>query len=61
MAKASVSAVIGAFADDVWKVVGEFGGIANWHPAIAKSELGPGKPGDAVGSTRTCTLGDGAS
>jgi len=60
MAKASVSAVIGASADDVWKVVGEFGGIANWHPAIAKSELSPGKPGDAVGSIRTCTLGDGA-
>ena len=60
MAKASISAVIGASADDLWNVVGEFGGIANWHPAIAKSELAPGTPGDATGSIRTCSLGDGA-
>ena len=60
MAKASVSAVIGASADDLWAVVEEFGDIANWHPAIAKSELAPGTPGDQTGSIRTCSLGDGA-
>ncbi len=60
MATASVSAMIGASADDLWAVVGEFGGIANWHPAIAKSELAPGTPGDQTGSIRTCRLGDGA-
>ena len=46
MAKASVSAVIGASADDLWAVAEEFGDIANWHPAIAKSGLAPGTPGD---------------
>ncbi len=30
-------------ADVVWKKVGDFCGIANWHPAIAKCELSHGK------------------
>ncbi len=30
-------------ADVVWKKVGDFCGIASWHPAIAKCELSHGK------------------
>lgn len=59
MAKASVSSVIGGSVEDVWKVVGDFGGISNWHPAIAASTIVDGS-GDAAGSVRECTLGDGA-
>lgn len=58
MAKASVSSVIGGSVEDVWKVVGDFGGISNWHPAIAASTI-VGGAGDAAGSVRECTLGDG--
>ena len=60
MAKASVSTMMGASAEDLCAAVGEFGGITNWHPAIAKSELAPGTPGDQTGSIETCSLGDGA-
>ncbi len=59
MAKASASSVIGAPVDDVWKVVGDFGGISNWHPAIQASAIEGGGAGDATGCIRECTLGDG--
>lgn len=39
-------------ADDVWNVVSDVGAIADWFPAIESSS--------ASGSTRSCTVGDGA-
>lgn len=57
MAKASASSVIGGSVEDVWKIVGDFGGISNWHPAIAASGIVSGD--GAAGSIRECTLGDG--
>jgi hypothetical protein len=41
--------------DAVWKKVGDFCGIANWHPAIAKCELSADK------KQRTLTLKDGGT
>ncbi len=58
MAKVSASSVVGGSVEDVWKVVGEFGGISKWHPAIAASAIVSGD-GDSAGSIRECTLGDG--
>lgn len=44
-------------AADVWKAIGEFCAIADWHPAVAKCEMSK-----ADGATwRTLTLGDGAT
>lgn len=44
---------------DVWKKVGDFNGLNNWHPAIAKSEIVKGNNNE-VGAHRKLTLGDGA-
>ena len=41
--------------DAVWQKVGDFCGIANWHPAIAKCELSADK------KERTLTLKDGGT
>jgi len=42
-------------ADAVWKEVGDFCGIANWHPAVAKCELSHGN------KIRTLTLKGGGT
>ncbi len=42
-------------ADAVWAKVGDFCGIANWHPAVAKCELSHGK------KIRTLTLKGGGT
>lgn len=47
-------------ADQAWKVLREFGGIADWHPAILKSRL-EGESGDLrVGEIRRLAIADGA-
>ncbi|HIJ61787.1 MAG TPA: SRPBCC family protein [Rhodospirillaceae bacterium] len=53
--KKSVSVAAGA--DEVWKTIGGFCGIAEWHPAIAKCELS--KKGSAV--LRTLSLNGGGT
>jgi Polyketide cyclase / dehydrase and lipid transport len=50
------SVKLDASAESVWKAVGEFCAISDWHPAVAKCEIS--KEGDAT--FRTLTLGDGA-
>jgi hypothetical protein len=56
MAEVKVSGVIGGRVEEVWVVVGNFGEIAHWVPALAKSELAPGATGSQVGDKRTCTI-----
>ena len=41
MAKVSVCGNFTTSADQVWSLIGKFGGIANWHPAVKKSNLTP--------------------
>lgn len=50
-------AEINANADELWELVGEFGGLQNWHPAVVSSEL-TGTGMDA-GDKRVLMLGDG--
>lgn len=38
MAKVSASTVLPVSADMVWSMVGRFNALADWHPAIEKSE-----------------------
>ena len=61
MAEIRVSGVIRGRVEEVWLVVGDFGAIADWAPALAKSELAPGATGRQVGDGRTCTIDGGPS
>ncbi len=56
--KVSQSVTIRAKPDAVWKVAGDFGGIAAWHPDVAKAE---GTGGNAEGATRKVTLKSGGT
>lgn len=47
------SAEIAAAPDKVWAAIGDFCGIASWHPVVAKCELSEDK------KVRTLTTGDG--
>lgn len=60
MAKAYASAVIDAPIETVWKMVRDFNGLPNWHPAIARSEIEDGLSGSDVGCIRSFYLTDGA-
>ncbi|KQO52064.1 MULTISPECIES: SRPBCC family protein [unclassified Methylobacterium] len=56
--KVDQSIAIAAKPDAVWAVVGDFAGISNWHPDVAKS-VGTG--GNASGGRRTLTLKNGGT
>ena len=55
MAKVSVSQKIPANAQQVWDMIGNFNGLADWHPGIQKSQLEEG------GTVRRLTLPDGST
>ena len=61
MAQALASAVIEAPVEAVWAAVRDFGALAAWHPAIAKSEIEQGHDPDVVGCVRKLTLKDGGT
>jgi len=46
---------LSAPADEVWRVVRDFGAIAEWTPPIADADVS----GEGVGAERTLTLADG--
>lgn len=53
------SAGLPCSADQAWKVLRDFGGIAAWHPAIVKSDI-EGQAGILrVGAVRRLALADG--
>lgn len=54
--KIDQSVSIKAKPDAVWKVVGDFGGIKNWHPDLEKSV---GEGGNKEGGSRTLTFKSG--
>lgn len=49
---------INAPANKVWAIVGNFGDMGAWHPAVAKTEITGGTNNEA-GATRVLTLQDG--
>jgi hypothetical protein len=53
-AEVKEAAEIAAAPDKVWAPIGDFCGIANWHPVVAKCQLSEDK------KVRTLTTGDGA-
>lgn len=51
------SKTIAAPAADVWAVVRDFDGLANWHPAVASSEISEGE-NNTPGAVRYLMLAD---
>jgi len=52
--------VINASPSTTWKMIGDFNHLDVWHPVVVNSEITAGG-GDAVGSVRKLTLGNGAN
>ena len=50
MTDVKMSATLAANADEIWKLIGGFNALPDWHPAVEKSELKDG------GSERRLTL-----
>ena len=58
-AKVSETVVVDAAPDAVWKIVGDFGGLPGWHPAVAKVEIIKGS-NNTPGAVRDITTKDNA-
>ena len=57
MTKVRMETKLNTPADTLWKTVGGFNALPNWHPGIAKSETS----GEGKDSTRTLSLAGGGS
>lgn len=55
MAKVSMTTDLNASADQVWKLIGGFNALPDWHPSIEKSEL------TEEGQTRTLSIAGGGT
>ncbi|MFQ5626790.1 MAG: SRPBCC family protein [Methyloligellaceae bacterium] len=55
MAKVSMSTDLNVSADQVWKLIGGFNALPDWHPAVEKSEL------TEQGQTRTLSIAGGGT
>ena len=55
MAKIKMKTDLNVAADEVWKLIGGFNSLPDWHPAIEKSEL------QEEGSTRRLSLAGGGT
>lgn len=55
MPRPYASSVIDASPEDVWALVRDFGGLADWHPALDTCEIEPGPPSPQVGAVRRLT------
>ena len=53
MAKVSMTTNLNASADQVWKLIGGFNALPDWHPSVEKSDL------TEAGQTRTLALAGG--
>ena len=60
MTEVYASTIVPAPIDEVWDVVGDYGGIAKWHPAVNDTQIKEGPAADQVGSIRQCELDGGA-
>ncbi|HEY2203916.1 MAG TPA: SRPBCC family protein [Pseudonocardia sp.] len=59
MPKPYASGVVPASADEVWQIVRQFNGLAEWHPVIAESKIESGSAQE-IGAVRRLTLADGS-
>ncbi|MFG2832440.1 SRPBCC family protein [Streptomyces sp. NPDC048434] len=61
MPETFASAVVPGDAAAVWRTVRDFGSLAAWQPAVARSDLRDGGASDRVGSVRSLLMADGAT
>lgn len=61
MAKVTVSSVIDAPVEDVWKVIRDFNGLPSWHPRMVESHIEDGLAADKIGCVRNFKLVSGAT
>jgi uncharacterized protein YndB with AHSA1/START domain len=61
MAKVTVSSVIDAPVEDVWKAIRDFNGLPSWHPRMVESHIEDGLPADRIGCVRNFKLVSGAT
>ncbi|WP_406288065.1 SRPBCC family protein [Embleya sp. NBC_00896] len=52
----SRSAVIAATPEKVWAVVGDFGGLADWHPVVPPSSIEGGGDANTPGAIRAFAI-----
>lgn len=55
------STIMDAPVEAVWRVIRDFNGHDQWHPAVATSQIERGQPSDRVGCVRNFRLADGAN
>ncbi len=60
MVKVRCSTIVDAPIEEVWRLLRDFNGHEDWHPAIAESRIEGGLSGDQVGAVRRFALHDGA-
>lgn len=60
MIKVHVSTIINAPLSKVWKIVSDFNGLPNWHPAAGESRIEDGKANNEIGCVRNFSLSDGS-
>ncbi|MFQ5995820.1 MAG: SRPBCC family protein [Acidiferrobacterales bacterium] len=60
MPKVFVSSVLNAPVNEVWKVIGEFDAVPEWHPDIKECNIENFMSCDTVGCMRDLTMPDGA-
>jgi len=60
MTQVYISSVINAPAPEIWRVVRNFNGLADWTPFVADSRIEQNLPADQVGCIRNFTLKTGS-
>lgn len=58
MIKVMVSTIIDAPLSEVWRIVSDFNGLPNWHPAAGESRIEDGKANNEIGCVRNFSLKD---
>ncbi len=59
MVKVRKSIIVDAPVEAVWRLLRDFNGHADWHPAVAESRIEDGRLSDQIGCVRRFTLSDG--
>lgn len=57
MTKVSMTTELNVPADEVWKLIGGFNAVSDWHPAVTKSQT----EGEGQGSVRRLSLAGGGT
>jgi len=59
MIRIDESTIINATPEEVWKILRDFNGHADWHPAVKSSVIEGGGPADKIGCVRSLILESG--